>query len=68
MEVMAMRLFKARLWPFWEIAMLKLYCVIVGMIIGVYIASAVKGYLWIFILVAVILAIRLCYFYFLKRD
>ncbi|MFC1683097.1 hypothetical protein ACFL0G_02670 [Candidatus Zixiibacteriota bacterium] len=63
-----MRIFKATLWPFWEIAILKLYCVVVGVIIGAYIGSAVREYLWIFVLVAVILAIKLCYFYFIKKD
>lgn len=63
-----MRLFRATLWPFWEIATLKLYCVVVGMIIGAYIGAAVREYLWIFVLVAVVLAIRLCYFYFIKGD
>ena len=63
-----MRLFRATLWPFWEIALLKIYCVVVGMIIGAHIASVIREYLWVFLLAAIILAIKLCYFYFIKKD
>jgi hypothetical protein len=63
-----MNFFKSKRWPFGDILLLKLYCVVLGIIIGGYISSVVKGYLWLFIIVAVVMAVRLCYFYFLKED
>jgi hypothetical protein len=48
--------------------LLKLYCVVVGIIIGAHIASFVKSTLWFFVLVAIVLAVRLFYFYFFKND
>ena len=63
-----MRFFKSRRWPFGDIVLLKLYCLVLGMIIGALLCSVVKGSLWLFIIVAVVLAVRLCYFYFFKED
>lgn len=63
-----MNFFKSKMWPFGDIVLLKLYCVVVGIIIGAYIASFVKSYLWLFVLVAIILVVRLFYFYFVKND
>lgn len=63
-----MRLFKSKRWPFGDIVLLKLYCLVLGIIIGAFISSVVKGTLWLFIIVAVVMAVRLCYFYFLKED
>ena len=63
-----MTLLKTKRWAFWDIAILKLFCLVMGGIIGAYIAPTVKALLWIFILAAVILAIRLFYAYFIKPD
>ena len=63
-----MSLLKSKVWPFGDIVVLKLYCLVVGIIIGAHIAPAVKSYLWLFILVAILLVVRLFYFYFFKED
>jgi hypothetical protein len=60
--------FKSKMWPFGDIVLLKLYCVVVGIIIGAHIAAFVKSYLWFFVLVAIVLVVRLFYFYFFKND
>jgi hypothetical protein len=56
------------MWSFGDIAILKIYCAVLGIIAGAYIASFVKSYLWLFILVAVVLLIRLVYFVFFKKQ
>jgi len=63
-----MNFFKSKRWPFGDIVLLKLYCVVLGIVIGAFISPVVKGYLWLFIIVAVVLAVRLGYFYFFKED
>jgi len=63
-----MTLLKTKRWAFWDIAMLKLFCLAMGCIIGAYLASTVKAFLWIFILAAAILGIRLFYAYFIKKT
>ncbi|MCK4271463.1 hypothetical protein KAX22_02360 [bacterium] len=62
------RFMKSRMWSFGDIAILKTYCAVLGIIVGAYIASFVKSYLWLFILVAVVLLIRLVYFVFFKKQ
>lgn len=51
---------------FWDIAALKLYCAIFGIIIGAYISSLVKQRILFFISLFVILGVRLTYKVFEK--
>lgn len=63
-----MQLFKSKRWTFGDIVLLKLYCLVLGIIIGAFISSVVKGTLWLFVIVALAAAVRLCYVYFFKED
>jgi hypothetical protein len=61
-----MTLLQTKRWAFWDVAILKLFCLALGCIMGAHIASSVKAFLWIFILVVAPLGIRLFYAYFIK--
>lgn len=50
----------------WDISILKTYCLLIGMVIGAYVAGFVKQYLWYFLIVIVILMIRLLTKFFKK--
>lgn len=50
----------------WDIAALKLYCTIFGIIIGAYISSFVKQHIIVFIALFALLGIRLGYKMFKK--
>ena len=54
---------KLKAYTVWDIGVLKLFCTLVGMILGAYLATFVLGYLWWFIVVSalffIILMIRL---------
>jgi len=63
-----MRLFKSRVWSFWDAGWLKAYGFVVGLIIGAYLSPVVKEYVWLFIAVALILMIRILYVYFFKKT
>ena len=50
----------------WDIGALKMCCLLVGMILGAYVAGFVKQYLWVFIVLIVLLCIKLLYKIFKK--
>ena len=43
----------------WDIGAIKTYCLLLGIVIGAYIADFVKQYLWVFLVVIVLLIIPL---------
>ncbi|MBW2976667.1 hypothetical protein KY347_04435 [Candidatus Woesearchaeota archaeon] len=45
----------------WDIACIKVYCLLVGIVVGAYIAGFVKAYVWFFIAVIVLLVAKLLY-------
>jgi len=50
----------------WDIAALKLYCTIFGIVVGAYISTFVKQYLFVFIVLFALLGIKLVYKMFKK--
>ena len=52
----------------WDISILKTYCMLIGMVLGAYLAIHVKAYLGSFILVIVACAIWLVYKMFFKKS
>ena len=48
----------------WDIGVLKIFCVIAGMILGAYISNFVIQYLWWFIVIGLVLFILLVYKFF----
>jgi hypothetical protein len=59
-----MRLFKAKNWSPVEIVSLKLSAILFGMVAGAYFPDFTKRYVLIFILVALLLAIKPAHSYF----
>ena len=45
----------------WDIAALKTYCLLIGVVIGAYIPGFVQTYFWILIAIIVLLMIKLLY-------
>ena len=48
----------------WDIGFLKIFCTIVGMILGAYISAFIIQYVWWFVVIAIILLIWLIYRFF----
>ncbi len=61
-----MKLLRTKIWNWWDIALLKWCCILLGMIAGAYFNEVVKQYVWMFAVVAILLAIRPAITYF--RD
>lgn len=62
-----MGIFKTKVWAPLDIGLLKWSCILFGMIVGAYISSFVKDFLWLFILLTIVLAIRPIYCYWFKK-
>ena len=62
-----MGIFKTKVWSPWDIGLLKWCCIFVGIIVGAYISSFVKDYLWLFILLTIAFAIKPIYSYWFKK-
>jgi len=45
----------------WDIGILKIFCTIVGIILGAYISNFVKQYVWWFVAISIVLYILLMY-------
>jgi putative Mn2+ efflux pump MntP len=58
LEVLDMKLFRTKVWNVMDIGMLKWSATLFGMIVGSYLSSFVKRYVWIFGIAMLILAIR----------
>jgi hypothetical protein len=68
---MKMGLFKwmekrVKRYSIWDFSALKTYCLLIGMVVGAYVAGFVKQYLWTFIAVILVLMARLLYVLFKK--
>jgi len=63
-----MSLFKTKVWRWLDIGLLKWSALIFGMIAGAYLSDFVKQHVWVFVSVAVILAIRPAVKYFGDGD
>ena len=55
---------RTRAMSIWDIGVLKIYCVLFGMIVGAYVSTFVKGHVWWFVGVVLVLGIRLGYKWF----
>jgi hypothetical protein len=53
-----MHFFAGKTWAFYEIVLLKIFCLLLGMILGSYLHLFVQAYLWLFVLVAIVAVIR----------
>ena len=51
---------------YWDIATLKIACLLIGIVIGAYIPGFVQQYFWISIVIIVLLMIKLIYQVFKK--
>ncbi|MFA5780566.1 MAG: hypothetical protein WC947_10595 [Elusimicrobiota bacterium] len=60
-------MFKTKIWSPLDIGLLKWACILFGMILGAYLSVFVKQYLWIFVILWVVLAIRIIYSYWIKK-
>jgi hypothetical protein len=67
-EVMCMKLLKARLWNWTDIAFLKWSALLFGMIVGAYFSDFVKQYAIALLLIAGLLAIRPLIAYFKDSE
>lgn len=63
-----MRLLRRQEWSWVDIWVLKWCAFLFGMIAGAYLSDIVKQYVWIFLLVAVLLAIKSGIKYFSGKD
>jgi len=63
-----MKLFRTKIWYWWDSGILKLCCILLGMIAGAYLSDFVKGHVWTFAVVAVIAAIHPAVAYFKDND
>ena len=59
-----MKLFRSKVWSVVDIGLLKWCCLLSGMIAGAYLADFTKRYVWIFVVAAVVLAIKPAIAYF----
>ena len=55
---------RTRAMSIWDIGVLKIYCVLFGMIVGAYVSTFVKGHVWWFVGVVLVLGIGLGYKWF----
>lgn len=61
-----MKLFRTKVWPWLDVALLKWSCILVGMIAGAYLADFTKRNIWLIAAAALLLAIKPTVSYF--RD
>jgi len=59
-----MRLFRTKVWPWPDIALLKWSCIMLGMIAGAYLAEFTKRNVWLIAAAALLMAIRPAVAYF----
>jgi hypothetical protein len=62
-----MKVFKDKMYSVLDIGLIKWSCVLFGMVLGAYLADFVLGYLWLFIVVALLLAIKPIISYFMEK-
>ncbi len=61
-----MRLLRNKVWSWLDVALLKWSCLLLGMVMGAYLADVVRSYWWVLLLLAIVFAIRPALTYF--RD
>ncbi len=59
-----MRLLRNKVWNWWDVSLLKWSCLFFGVAIGSYLADVVRPYWWVFLLLAIVFAIRPAISYF----
>jgi len=59
-----MKFFKDKKYSVMDIGLIKWSCILFGMVLGAYLADFVLGYTWLFIVVALLLAIKPAFAYF----
>ncbi|MCX7591151.1 MAG: hypothetical protein N2255_05925 [Kiritimatiellae bacterium] len=59
-----MKLFRSKVWSVMDIGMLKGSCILFGMIAGAHLADFTKRYVWLFVIAAVLFAIKPATAYF----
>jgi hypothetical protein len=62
-----MKLFKDKMYSVLDIGLIKWSCILFGMVLGAYLADFVLGYLWLFIVIALLLAIKPIISYFMEK-
>jgi hypothetical protein len=62
-----MKLFKDKKYSVLDIGLIKWSCILFGMVFGAYLADFVLGYMWLFIVVALLLAIKPIISYFMEK-
>lgn len=62
-----MKLFTDYLMPWWQVGLLKLYVMSIGLILGAYFAQYVQPYIPVLLVVCVLLAIYFLYQMFTNR-
>lgn len=53
---------------FWDLAFLKVYAFIPGLILGAYFPNSIKQYLWILLIIFLVLFSRFFYLLFVKEQ
>lgn len=61
-----MKLYRSKVWSVLDIGLLKWSCVFFGAIAGAYFSEFIKTYVWLFLIAAILLAIKPSISYF--RD
>lgn len=59
-----MKLLRTKIWSWFDIGLLKWSCILLGTVAGAYYADFAIKYVWVFIFMAVVLAIRPAIRYF----
>ncbi|MFH1011440.1 MAG: hypothetical protein V1784_09445 [bacterium] len=63
-----MHFFAKKTWAFYEIVLLKVFCLALGMILGSYLRFFVQTYLWLFVLVVILAVLRPSYVVLFRRN
>ena len=53
-----MNILKLRVWSIWEIASVKWSSILFGVIVGVYLADDLRGFIWLLVLGCILLSIK----------
>lgn len=63
-----MKLFRAKVWSVVDIGLLKWCCILMGMIVGAYLADFTKRYVWIIGVAALLTGIKPTISYFRNNN
>ena len=59
-----MNLFRTKVWGWLDIGLVKWSSILIGMIAGAYLSDFIRRYVWVFVLAALLLAVRPAVRYF----